>query len=59
MKNAQEKCFVEENDDFQLEEIAPCSSVYFRTCMGQVREAKNMEHSQRHRLMFTLCASRF
>lgn len=40
MKNAQEKCFVEENDDFQLEEIAPCSYYVRRTVCSERREEK-------------------
>lgn len=41
MKNVQEKCFVEENDDFQLEEIAPHSTHVW---------AKRREYSQHHRV---------
>lgn len=41
MKNAQEKCFVEENDDFQLEKIAPCSSYMLEYIWAKIENIYN------------------
>lgn len=63
MKNAQEKCFVEENDDFQLEEIAPCTPYNVRRTVCSERREEKKIYSQHHRLMcstvFALCAFAF